>query len=378
MPIPIDKCYDWIALNLIKGLGNVVYKNLIEKFSLPEIVFQAKLSDLLDVDGMRKETAVNITRKRFSRDPSEEIRQVIDEGIQILTYYDDYYPQSLKMLHDAPMIIYSRGRNIPSNCSFIGIVGSRNATHYGLSAAEKFAQGLSRRGLGIVSGMARGIDSSAHWGCLSAGGFTVAVLGTGIDVIYPPSNEKLFTKICENGSVITEFPLGTRPVPNNFPIRNRIISGLSRGIVVIEATKNSGSLITAALALEQGRDVFAVPGSINSFKSNGCHYLIKQGAGLVENADDVLEGLGLNFPGAPKEDTHARSSAIIMNDSEKNIYDVIGEYPMHIDQIANRVNFSPHEIAGALTRMELRGIIKQLPGKMFIRLHSPLNIDMEK
>ncbi|MBN2060494.1 MAG: DNA-processing protein DprA [Deltaproteobacteria bacterium] len=376
MPPTSDTCRSWIALYLIKGLGNVVFRNLLEKFSLPENVFQANLSDLLAVEGMRKETALNIIRKRFLRDPEEEMKQIIDEEIRVITYSDISYPPSLKTIYDAPMLIYLKGKAIPQNYSFIGIVGSRNATHYGLGAAEKFAQGLSRRGFGIVSGMAKGIDSSAHWGCITAKGFTVAVLGTGIDIIYPPSNEKLFQKICEKGAIITEFPLRTRPVPNNFPIRNRIISGLSRGVIVIEATKNSGSLITASLALEQGREVFAVPGSINSFKSNGCHFLIKQGAGLVENADDVLEGLGLNFPNVPKEDTHTGSYAFAMDESEKNIYGVIGEYPMHIDQIAHKVNFGAHEIAGTLTRMELKGIIKQLPGKMFIRLHSPIHLGM--
>lgn len=237
----------------------------------------------------------------------------------------------------------------------------------GLRRRKRSPKGFSVRGVGIVSGMARGIDSAAHRGCLGGHGFTVAVLGTGIDVVYPASNRDLYDQIVKKGAVISEFPPGTPPEPRNFPIRNRIISGLSRGIVVVEATKNSGSLITASLALEQGREVFAVPGSINSFKSSGCHFLIKQGAALVENSDDVLEGIGLNYNKTLKRDITKEPTPPFMDDSEKAVFDTLGDYPVHIDQIAREAKLEHPLVSGVLVRMELKGLIKQLPGKMFVR-----------
>jgi DNA processing protein len=247
------------------------------------------------------------------------------------------------------------------------MVGSRNPTHYGLKAAEKIAQGLARRGLGIVSGMALGIDTASHWGCLGGRGFTLAVLGTGLDILYPKSNQKLREQIVEKGALVTEFPLGTPPEPRNFPIRNRVISGVGRGIVVVEATKKSGSLITASFALEQGREVFAVPGSIDSFKSRGCHYLIKEGAGLVETSDDILEAFGFNYDFVPKRDTFQKEAIPFQDEREELIYNMIGEYPIHIDQIARQSGLEPGDTSSILMRMELKGMIRQLPGKMFVR-----------
>jgi len=362
-----DKRCSWLALQMIPGLGNIVFKNLLNSFGSPEQVFKATLTELLCVEGLRKEVAKNIVKKRYEGDPSAELKKADDCGSRVITYSDQEYPRSLREIHDPPMLLYIKGRRIPPNQTFIAMVGSRSATHYGLKAAEKIGQGLARRGLGVVSGMARGIDSASHWGCMGGRGFTIAVLGTGIDIIYPAPNRKLFEQITQTGAVISEFPLGTSPNPGNFPMRNRIISGLCKGVVVVEATKNSGSLITASLALDQGREVFAVPGSINSFKSTGCHFLIKQGARLVENSDDVLEELGLNFPFATKTDRFRDEPVSPTDESEKIIYDTLGDYPMHIDQIARHCNMEPKNVSSTLMRMELRGMIKQLSGKMFVR-----------
>jgi len=293
-----DKKCLWLALYMTPGLGSVAMKSLLDRFHEPDRIFQASISELQEVTGIRKEVALAIAEKRRSGDPEKELKKAESQGVRILTYSDPEYPALLKEIHDPPMILYIKGQDIPDNRIFIAVVGSRNATPYGLKAAENIGQGLARRGAGVTSGMARGIDSSSHWGCLEGKGFTVAVLGTGIDIIYPPANKKLYDQIAEKGAVISEFPMGSSPVPNNFPMRNRIISGLSKATVIVEATKNSGSLITASLALDQGREVFAVPGSISSFKSAGCHYLIKQGAAaLIENADDILEAMGMNYPG---------------------------------------------------------------------------------
>jgi DNA processing protein len=360
------RCY-WIALSGVKGIGNVTFKNLLMRFGDPEKILDAPLSELSRVDGIRRDTVQDIIDRNFDTDPFDELKKIESCGARIVTFNDPEYPAPLKEIHDPPMLLYMKGAEIPQNRIFVAIVGSRNATHYGLKAAEEFGQGIARRGLGVVSGMALGIDAASHWGCLSGKGSTIGVLGTGIDIVYPGQNRKLFDKIIEKGTVITEFPMGTTPSPSNFPKRNRIISGLSRGVLVVEATKNSGSLITASIALEQGRDVYAVPGSIESFKSRGCHFLIKHGAMLAENADDIMESLGLNYPGMVKSDSLVKKELPGISVLEKMIYDIIGDYPMHIDQIQKKGNIGSGDLSGALTRMELKGIIKQLPGKMFVR-----------
>ncbi|MFC1840701.1 DNA-processing protein DprA [Thermodesulfobacteriota bacterium] len=366
MPLWSDKRCSWIALSSVQGLGSVTIKNLLTKFGDPDEIFKASISEISRVDGIRKEIAENIVDKKYDIDPAAELKRVEKHGARIVTFHDSEYPPHLREIHDPPVLLYVKGKTIP-DMNFVAIVGSRNATHYGLKAAEELAQGIARRGLGIVSGMAMGIDAASHWGCLTGKGFTVAVLGSGLDKIYPAKNRKLYNKIIEYGAVISEFPLGTSPSPPHFPKRNRIISGLSRGVVVVEATKNSGSLITASLALEQGRDVFAVPGSIKSFKSRGCHFLIKQGAMLAENSDDIMEGLGFNYPGMVKTDRLLEKEFSPMNDTEKKVYEILGEYPLHIDEIKMKGNFSTGDLSGILTKMELKGIVKQLPGKMFVR-----------
>lgn len=352
---------------MIPGLGNIAIKKLLYRFNEPERIFLATQAELSEVDGIREDIARSIFEKRYSGDPEKELRKAEAHGARILTYSDPEYPSLLKEIHDPPMVLYLKGNDIPDNRTFIAVVGSRNSTSYGQKAAEKIGQGLARRGLGVVSGMARGIDSSSHWGCLDGKGFTIAVLGTGIDILYPPSNRRLYDQIAEKGTIMSEFPMGAPPVPNNFPMRNRIISGLCRATVIVEATKNSGSLITASLALEQGREIFAVPGSINSFKSTGCHFLIKQGAGLIENADDILEALGMNYPSVPKTDTFREMPPDPMDDVESTLYNIIGDYPVHIDQIAREGNMAPGEVSSLLMKMELKGLIRQLPGKMFVR-----------
>ncbi len=367
MPAPLKDKRDWIALSMIPGLGNIAFRNLLEKFGTPEAVIKSGFAELSGVEGIKKEVALDITRGNFHCDPDKELSRVRDFGGEIITFNDEAYPLLLKEIHDPPMLLYVKGREIPRNMAFIAIVGSRNATHYGMKAAEKFGQGIARRGLGIVSGMARGIDSASHWGCINGMGHTIAVPGTGIDIIYPESNKKLYNKIIDTGTVISEFPMGTSPMPANFPRRNRLISGMSRGVIVVEATRNSGSLITASLALDHGREIFAVPGSIDSFKSTGCHLLIKQGAMLVENADDVLEGLGLNFSNLEKTDTFRDKEILPENDMEKAVYELVGNYPVHIDEILRQSGLKPGELSGILTMMELKGMLRQLPGKMFVR-----------
>jgi len=360
-----DSKSSWLALKMIPNLGNITYKRLLDKFGDPAAIFEAKLKDLLEVEGVRRDTARRIVGRDWEGDPEHELMATRECGVRLITAFDSSYPQDLREIHDPPPLLYLRGNDIPSNQTTVGVVGSRNPSHYGLKVTEEICQGLARRRIVVVSGMARGIDTAAHWGCLKGHGFTIAVLGSGIDVIYPESNSRLFGHIVEKGAIITEFPLGTPPEAKNFPIRNRIISGLSKGVAVVEASKRSGSLITASLALEQGREVLAVPGSIESFKSTGTHHLIKQGAKLVENADDILQELGLNYPYSKKLDMRKETALPPLEEDEKRVYDILGDYPIHIDQIARYSKMDPAMVAGLLTRLEIKGVIKQLPGKMF-------------
>jgi len=361
-----DSKFSWLALKMIPNLGNITYKRLLDRFGDPNNVFEAELKDLIAVEGVRKETAKRIVSRAWEGSPQDELMRLKDCGARLITFFDSSYPKYLREIHDPPPLLYLKGNDIPQGKTMVGVIGSRNPSHYGLKATEEICQGLAIRKIVVVSGMARGIDSAAHWGCLRGQGFTIAVLGSGIDVIYPESNSKLFNYIVKKGSVITEFSLGTPPEARNFPIRNRIISGLSKGVVVVEASRRSGSLITASLALEQGREVLAVPGSIDSFKSTGTHFLIKQGAKLVENADDVLQEIGLNYPYSKEMDRSKKIPLPLMEEDEKRLYDILGDYPLHIDQIVRQSRTDPARVANLLTRLELKGAVKQLPGKLFV------------
>lgn len=364
-----DKRLAWLALYLIPGLGNGTMRRLIRRFQTPEGVFEADLDTLLAVDGMREGVAEKIVTRSLLPEAEQELKQAEACGARLLVYADPSYPGLLKNIHHPPMVLYVKGNDIPQDKTFVGIVGSRNPTHYGLKAADMLGAGLAKNGVGVVSGLARGIDSAAHIGCLRGDGFTVAVIGTGIDRVYPASNQALFEQVAARGAIISEFPTGTPPEPRNFPIRNRIISGLSHGVAVVEATLRSGSLITASLALDQNREVFAVPGSIDSFKSRGTHYLIKQGAKLIENADDIVSELGMRGEGfdRPGDRSAAAVSIEEMDPVERKIYELIGPYPVHVDHIARVGELDPGEVSSVLMNMELKGMVKQLPGKRFVR-----------
>lgn len=358
--------YSWLALKMIPNLGNITYKRLIERFGHPGKVFEADLHDLMTVEGISKHIAYKINNKAWEGDPEKELELIEENDARLLTLADKSYPRDLMEIYDPPPLLYIKGNELPPDKIMIAAIGSRRPTHYGLKIAEQICKNLSKNNMAVVSGMAIGIDSACHWGSLAGGGPTIAVLGSGIDVVYPQSNKKLFNLITENGSVITEFPIGTVPEPKNFPIRNRIISGLSKGVLVIEASKKSGTMITASLAIEQGREVFAVPGSIESFKSAGTHYLIKQGAKLIENAEDILEDLGYIFQDARTTAGNNKRKLPFMTDNEKRICDYLGNYPVHIDEIARSIEIEAGQVSGLLMELELKGVIKQLPGKMFM------------
>ncbi len=354
---------------MIQGLGNRMFKDLIHAFGSVDAVFKARVSELAKIKGMGETMARRISNKQFNTDPEKEMKKAEKYNINLITYQDAAYPPLLKEIHSPPMLLYVKGQDIPLNRTLVAMVGSRNATHYGIRVSEEIGFGLARRGIGVVSGMAKGIDSAAHWGCLKGKGFTVAVIGTGIDRVYPNCNRALSEQISEKGVVVSEFPMGSPPEPKNFPIRNRIISGLSRGVIVVEATTNSGSLITASMALEQGREVFAVPGSIHSFKSTGTHMLIKQGARLVENADDILEELGLADRPVQKDYFFPGMDAVMpeLGVTEKKVYETLNDYPIHIDDLVRRLEMDAGEVSGILMGLELKGLARQLVGKQFVR-----------
>ncbi|RLB43986.1 MAG: DNA-protecting protein DprA [Deltaproteobacteria bacterium] len=363
-----DSQFDWLALYSVEGLGNVGAHCLLRTYNDPVNIFRASYKELEEVEGVSKQAVRNIVERRFALDPEKEVRRVEKAGARIIPFNSKEYPPYLREIHDPPIILYAKGLIIPVQLPFIAVVGSRNPTHYGNKVAMQLGKALAEAGVGVVSGMARGIDGASQWGCLNGGGYTIGVIGTGLDVIYPASNKKLFEAVWEKGTVISEFPMGTSPEARHFPIRNRIISGISMGVLVVEATRKSGSLITAGQALEQGRDVFAVPGSIFSPRSEGTHFLIKQGAKLVDRIEDILEDLLQQESGeGAKSSSFTKDPVLFRDRGEEKIYEFLGDYPKHIDEIVRELRLEPGEAAGMLLNMELSGLIKQLPGKMFVR-----------
>lgn len=353
-----------ITLNFIPKLGPVKIQSLTERYNNYYDFLNAKTEDLMKIPGIGKVLSDKIVSYRTKIDPDEEIKKAAKLGINIVTILDEDYPKLLKKIYDPPPVLYIKGDISYLNKNSIAIVGARKASNYGKNAAIYFAKELALMNINIVSGMARGIDSYAHKGALDVKGTTTAVLGCGLDVIYPPENGKLMSKIIEQGCIISTFPIGTQPTPANFPARNRIISGLSLGTVVIEAAEKSGSLITADFALEQGREVFAVPGSIFSPYSKGTHRLIKQGAKLTEDTEDILEELYLERLENINESCNKVQS---LSPSEKTIFELIDYHPSHIEQIINLAQSNSQKVNAILTRLELKGFISSLPGCYYVR-----------
>jgi len=348
----------WLRLTLIPGIGGETQRKLLAAFGLPEAVFAAGRLASRSVIGDRADLL-------FDFDPSEAIEQSLNwaaqAGQSIVTLADAGYPRLLLEIPDPPSLLYVRGDPSLLQHRALAVVGSRNATPQGQQTAESFARTLAGQGICIVSGLALGIDAAAHRGALAAGGETIAVIGTGADRLYPARNRELALAIAERGAIVSEFPLGTPAIASNFPRRNRIISGLARGVLVVEAAPESGSLITARLAAEQGREVFAIPGSIHSPVARGCHKLIKQGAKLVETAQDILEELG-DFA-EPADVTPAAAA-----DDENLLLAAIGHDPCDLDELANRTGLSTDELLVELLGLELAGEIAPLPGNRYQRL----------
>ncbi|KPL08433.1 hypothetical protein AMJ86_00600 [bacterium SM23_57] len=356
-----------LSLYAIPGIGANKIRALVGKFKTVERILNARLKELVTVEGIDLKLAQRIRQR--SDDDFVEIQMTLLEkaNARIITFWDDDYPENLKKIYDPPTFLFARGEYKKEDKWAVAIVGSRLPSTYGKLVTEKFSKGLAKRGIIVVSGLARGIDTLAHLGSLQAGGRTIAVLGSGIDVIYPPENKKLVEKIEENGLILSEFPMGTKPDAVNFPRRNRIISGLSLGVLVVEAGVKSGALITANLALEQNREIFVVPGNINNPKSEGCNRLIRDGAKLVISDEDVIDELKPQLAHLLNE-SRAKPQPSNLSSLEAQMLNSLNTEQLHIDQIAINNRISTSQALGVLLSLELKDLVRQLPGKFFVKI----------
>jgi DNA processing protein len=357
-----DRFY-WVALAMAPGVGPVLFRRLLQRFGSAEGVFRAKAKDLERIEGIGPKVIAALRRFDWGSRVEEEIRGTERKGARIITWDDGEYPALLKEIYDPPPMLYLKGSLSAQDSRAIAVVGSRYPTLYGQGAAERIARGLSQRGITVVSGLARGIDSCAHRGALAGGGRTVGVLGCGIDVVYPPENRDLFERVAGQGAILSEFPLGTPPDRDHFPTRNRLISGISFGVAIVEATLRSGSLITARFALEQGREVFAVPGNVDSPRSAGTNRLIKEGAKLVMKAEDIIEEIFPAWGTMPA----MKPSAGPFTAEEERVFSVLGPQFKHIDEIIAQTSLSSAKVSSILLSLELAGQVKQIPGMRFAR-----------
>lgn len=381
-----DSLKYWIALKSVEEVGCVGFRTLLAAFGSPESVFRAPASTLQVLPGIGPKTADHIRSFCDWATAEREVARCGKHGVALVTCQDPLYPKNLLNIYDYPPFLYVRG-SLAVNEIGVAIVGSRLGSAYGKYITEKLSRELALQGITVVSGLARGIDSAAHRGALAGKGRTIAVLGCGIDILYPPENTLLAADIASHGALVTEFPFGTPPNAPNFPARNRIISGIALGVVVVEAGEKSGSLITARIASEQGRSVFAVPGTIGSAGSKGTNRLIKQGAKLIENVEDILEEIlpqagippahpeQLPLVSTPVEkpgESHAAPASLAahtggLNETERKLLSFITREPVDVDTLMAASGLTAHEVQGGLLVLELGDIIRRLPGKLFLR-----------
>lgn len=353
----------WIGFNHVSGIGPVRLRNLLDFFGSIEDAWHASALDLARI-GLPGSVIESLLKTRQSLDLDRELAWITGQSIQMLTWDDVEYPALLREIEAPPPLLYVRGRLTQADGAGVAVVGTRRATPYGLAVAAEIAGVLAASGVTVISGLARGIDASAHKAALSAGGRTIAVLGSGLDYVYPPEHVNLARKIAARGAVISDYPIGTRPEGRNFPPRNRIISGLSRIVVVVEAGASSGALITASFAADQGRDVFAVPGSIFSDGSLGPHRLIHSGAGVMSSPEDLLEALDLE---RIREQDRARAE-LPENEVERIVWQHLGSEPVHVDEIRVKCKLPVQQASAALTMLEMKGRVRQVGAMQYVRI----------
>jgi len=357
-----------LALNSIPDVGFVRINNLAKRFGGIKQIFGAGRSELEEVEKIGPKIAAAIINCDKEKALARETELIERYGVKVISYFDEDYPANLKEIYDPPVILYVKGELKDDDRYSIGIVGSRHASRYGLQTAERLGCELAAMGITVVSGLARGIDAAGHRGALKAKGRTIAVLGSGLAKVYPEEHIRLADDIIRDGAVVSEFPMATEPYKDNFPRRNRIISGLSLGVIVVEAAKNSGALITTDFALEQGRELFAVPGQAQAATAAGTNMLIRQGAKLVESADDVIEELGDVIKGHMKAAPAVKDLSVKGTDArEEKVLGALSDDPVSIDDIVDEAGLPVVEAMDCLTRLELKGIVAQLPGKSYIR-----------
>ncbi|MEO0083471.1 MAG: DNA-processing protein DprA [candidate division WOR-3 bacterium] len=352
--------YLFIDLYDLPHITEAKVKNLLQRFQTPAAIFSADKKELLQVKGIDNELVSAIKNYQRSKNTEEKYKIAERLQIKIISYLDNDYPRNLRNIAHAPPVLFVRGEIKPEDGKAIAIIGTRRPTPYGKMVAEKFAYELSQIGLTIISGLARGIDTAAHLGALKANGRTIAVLGCGIDVFYPPENKRYYDEISNNGAIVSEFTIGTAPLAINFPKRNRIISGLALGVLAVEAPSDSGVLNTVSWASDQGREIFAVPGAINQQTSFGTNQLIKNGAKPVTSIEDICSELKIALDRKEKKE-------IPVNDIEKKILDTLSSEPLYADQIADILSCSPAELLVQLLSLEIKGLIRQLPGNKYIK-----------
>ena len=359
-----------IALNLIEHVGPVRVRQLMEHFGEAPSILRASRQQLAQVRGIGEETAEAIANWERTVDLAAELKRIQDFGCRVLIQSDEEYPELLRQIYDPPVVLYIKGRLEARDKNAVAIVGSRMTTPYGQEVARKLSYQLGYVGVTVVSGGARGIDTAAHQGAMSAKGRTVAVLGTGINLVFPAENAELFERIAANGAVMTQFPFNRPADKQSFPIRNRIVAGMTLGTVVVEANLTSGALITANMAVEHGRQVFAVPGRIDSPRSKGCHDLLKKGAKLCESAEDILSEFEYLFPATnrpPSANETGVLPALELPPNEQKVYDVLSNEEISIDDVIRHSGLPSSAVSVALLGLEMKRAIRQLPGKMFVR-----------
>lgn len=369
-----------LLLNMVPSLSGIYILRLIREFDQPRQILEADKARLLKIEGITPHKIEEIYRaKKDVSKIDRELKLCRKENISIKTILDKDYPENLKCIYDPPPVLYVKGNLSDCDYDSIAIVGSRRASFYGISMASRLSRELAGLGITIVSGLARGIDTASHKGALSADGRTIAILGSGLLRLYPPENKELADSISStNGAVISEFSLETPPLARNFPRRNRVISGLSLGVVVVEAARNSGALITADLALEENREVFAVPGKMDSTTSVGTHSLIKQGAKLISSTEDIIDEIKIKLrrPAAPiakqrralKEEPGNGFPELNLDNSEDSVYKILSKEPLYIDEIINLSKMNVSRLSPVLMKLQLKKMIRELPGKNFVRV----------
>lgn len=365
----------WIGLNMVNGIGSVRFQGLLDKFGSAQKAWEAAPSELKEA-GLSSKVVKNLLELRASIDLQTIGDKAGKVGARILTWNDDAYPRRLKNIDQPPPILYVRGEILPKDEWAVAVVGTRKFTPYGQQVAEEIAEFLARNGVTVISGLARGIDAIAHQSALNAGGRSIAVLGSGVDNIYPPENRGLAKELIENGAVVSDYGMGTNPEGINFPPRNRIISGLSLAVVVVEAGKKSGALITAEFGVNQGREVFGVPGSIFAPQSQGPNRLIKNGANPLLSPEDLFDALDLHM----LDQKQAAQMVLPTDATEAALYSVLDHDPKHIDEIGFKTGLPIEKVSATLALMELKGMVRQVGSMQFVsirELHSDYHIDQE-